>query len=152
MLEKKKVAFFTLGCKLNFTETSAISRSFAENGFELTEFKNKADFYVINTCSVTENADKKFMNILNRAKKLNPNAYNIVIGCYAQLKPESISNIQGVDLVLGANEKFNIVKHLNELNKEKTLVYSCNINNVNSYESSYSVDDRTRSFLKVQDG
>ena len=152
MLEKKKVAFFTLGCKLNFTETSAISRSFAENGFELTEFKNKADFYVINTCSVTENADKKFMNILNRAKKLNPNAYNIVIGCYAQLKPESISNIQGVDLVLGANEKFNIVKHLNQLDKEKTLVYSCDINNVNSYESSYSVDDRTRSFLKVQDG
>jgi len=152
MLEKKKVAFFTLGCKLNFTETSAISRSFAENGFELTEFKNKADFYVINTCSVTENADKKFMNILNRAKKLNPNAFNIVIGCYAQLKPESISKIHGVDLVLGANEKFNIVKHLNQLNKEKTIVYSCDINNVNSYVGSYSVDDRTRSFLKVQDG
>jgi threonylcarbamoyladenosine tRNA methylthiotransferase MtaB len=99
----KKVAFHTLGCKLNFTETSTISRSFTNSGYILTDFSEKADFYVINTCSVTDNADKKFKNILNRAKKLNPNAFNIVIGCYAQLKPTQISEIPGVDLVLGAN-------------------------------------------------
>ena len=149
---KRKVAFHTLGCKLNFTETSTIARSFIQNGFELTDFSKKADFYVINTCSVTDNADKKFKNILNRAKKKNPNAFNIVVGCYAQLKPESISNIPGVDLVLGANEKFNAVDYIDLLNKQNTYVYSCDINDVNKYESSYSVDDRTRSFLKVQDG
>ena len=152
MLAKKKVAFHTLGCKLNFTETSTIARSFVENGYELTDFSNKADFYVINTCSVTDNADKKFKNILNKANKNNPDAFKIVIGCYAQLKPESISKIQGVDLVLGANEKFNVVDYLDSLSKENTHVYSCDINKVNSYESSYSVDDRTRSFLKIQDG
>ena len=152
MLAKKKVAFHTLGCKLNFTETSTIARSFIENGYELTNFANKADFYVINTCSVTDNADKKFKNILNKANKNNPDAFNIVVGCYAQLKPQSISKIQGVDLVLGANEKFNVVDYLDSLTKDNTLVYSCDINDVNSYESSYSVDDRTRSFLKIQDG
>ena len=152
MLTKKKVAFHTLGCKLNFTETSTIARSFVENGYELTDFSNKADFYVINTCSVTDNADKKFKNILNKANKNNPDAFKIVIGCYAQLKPESISKIQGVDLVLGANEKFNVVDYLDTLSKENTHVYSCDINKVNSYESSFSVDDRTRSFLKIQDG
>ena len=152
MLEKKKVAFHTLGCKLNFTETSTIARSFVENGFELTDFSNKADFYVINTCSVTDNADKKFKNILNKANKNNPNAFKIVVGCYAQLKPDLISDIPGVDLVLGANEKFNVIDYLDSINKENTLVFSCDINDVNSYESSYSVDDRTRSFLKVQDG
>ena len=152
MLAKKKVAFHTLGCKLNFTETSTIARSFVENGYELTDFSNKADFYVINTCSVTDNADKKFKNILNKANKNNPDAFKIVIGCYAQLKPESISKIQGVDLVLGANEKFNVVDYLDTLSKENTHVYSCDINKVNSYESSFSVDDRTRSFLKIQDG
>ena len=152
MLAKKKVAFHTLGCKLNFTETSTIARSFIENGYELTDFSNKADFYVINTCSVTANADKKFKNILNKANKNNPDAFKIVIGCYAQLKPESISKIQGVDLVLGANEKFNVVDYLDTLSKENTHVYSCDINKVNSYESSFSVDDRTRSFLKIQDG
>ena len=152
MSVKRKVAFHTLGCKLNFTETSTIARSFIQNGFELTDFSKKADFYVINTCSVTDNADKKFKNILNRAKKKNPNAFNIVVGCYAQLKPESISNIPGVDLVLGANEKFNAVDYIDLLNKQNTYVYSCDINDVNKYESSYSVDDRTRSFLKVQDG
>lgn len=152
MTTNKKVAFHTLGCKLNFSETSTIARTFMGNGFELTDFSSKADFYVINTCSVTENADKKFKNILNRAKKLNPNAFNIVIGCYAQLMPNSISNIPGVDLVLGANEKFKVVEYLHLLDKDNSLVYSCDINNVNKYESSYSVDDRTRSFLKVQDG
>ena len=152
MLAKKKVAFHTLGCKLNFTETSTIARSFVENGYELTDFSNKADFYVINTCSVTDNADKKFKNILNKANKNNPDSFKIVIGCYAQLKPEPISKIQGVDLVLGANEKFNVVDYLDTLSKENTHVYSCDINKVNSYESSFSVDDRTRSFLKIQDG
>tara|TARA_Y100000991_G_scaffold57228_1_gene41915 strand:+ start:40094 stop:41458 length:1365 start_codon:yes stop_codon:yes gene_type:complete len=152
MSTNKKVAFYTLGCKLNFTETSTISRSFIKKGYEITDFSNKADIYVINTCSVTDNADKKFKNILNRAKKLNPNAFNIVIGCYAQLKPESISKILGVDLVLGANEKFNVVEYLDLLNKNKSLVYSCDINNLSKYDSSYSLNDRTRSFLKVQDG
>ena len=152
MSTSKKVAFHTLGCKLNFTETSTIARSFVENGFELTDFSKKADFYVINTCSVTDNADKKFKNILNRAKKRNPNAFNIIVGCYAQLKPKYISEIPGVDLVLGANEKFNVIDYIGQLNKANTFVYSCDINDVNKYESSYSVDDRTRSFLKVQDG
>ena len=152
MSTSKKVAFHTLGCKLNFTETSTIARSFVENGFELTDFSKKADFYVINTCSVTDNADKKFKNILNRAKKRNPNAFNIIVGCYAQLKPKYISEITGVDLVLGANEKFNVIDYVGQLDKANTFVYSCDINDVNKYESSYSVDDRTRSFLKVQDG
>ena len=152
MSTRKKVAFHTLGCKLNFTETSTIARSFVENGFELTDFSKKADFYVINTCSVTDNADKKFKNVLNRAKKNNPNAFNIVVGCYAQLKPKSISEIPGVDLVLGANEKFNAIDYVGQLDKANTFVYSCDINDVNKYESSYSVDERTRSFLKVQDG
>ena len=152
MSTRKKVAFHTLGCKLNFTETSTIARSFVENGFELTDFSKKADFYVINTCSVTDNADKKFKNILNKAKKRNPNAFNIIVGCYAQLKPKYISEIPGVDLVLGANEKFNVIYDFGQLDKANTFVYSCNINDVNKYESSYSVDDRTRSFLKVQDG
>ena len=152
MSTRKKVAFHTLGCKLNFTETSTIARSFLENGFELTDFSKKADFYVINTCSVTDNADKKFKNILNRAKKRNPNAFNIIVGCYAQLKPKYISEIPGVDLVLGANEKFNVIDYVGQLDKANTSVYSCDINDVNKYESSYSVDDRTRSFLKVQDG
>ena len=153
MTSVKKVAFHTLGCKLNFTESSTIARSFKENGYELTDFSNKADFYVINTCSVTENADKKFKNILNKAKRNNSNAKNIVIGCYAQLKPAEISNIPGVDLVLGANEKFNVVDYIEDLkNNDKPLVHSCNINDIETYESSYSVDDRTRSFLKVQDG
>tara|TARA_A100000164_G_scaffold188213_1_gene167046 strand:+ start:38 stop:1402 length:1365 start_codon:yes stop_codon:yes gene_type:complete len=152
MSTKKKVAFYTLGCKLNFTESSTIARSFVENGFELTDFSKKADFYVINTCSVTDNADKKFKNVLNRVKRSNPDAFNIVVGCYAQLKPKYISKIPGVDLVLGANEKFNVIDYIGQLDKANTFVYSCDINDVNKYESSYSVDDRTRSFLKVQDG
>ena len=150
---QKKVALSTLGCKLNFTETSTISRSLSKNGYILTPFNTKADFYIINTCSVTENADKKFRSFLNKAKKLNPKAKNIVIGCYAQLKPEEISKIPGVHLVLGANEKFNIVNYLDTLEvASKPIIHSCNINEVNLYESSYSVDDRTRSFLKIQDG
>ena len=150
---QKKVALTTLGCKLNFTETSTISRSLFKNGYILTPFNTKADFYIINTCSVTENADKKFRSYLNKAKKLNPKAKNIVIGCYAQLKPEEISKITGVHLVLGANEKFNIVNYLDTLEvASNPIIHSCNINEVNLYESSYSIDDRTRSFLKIQDG
>jgi len=153
MTSTKKVAFHTLGCKLNFTESSTIARSFKENGYEITDFSEKADFYVINTCSVTENADKKFKNILNRAMKTNSKAKNIVIGCYAQLKPNEISLIPGVDLILGADEKFNVVNYLEDLeNSDKPMIYSCNINDIDTYESSYSVDDRTRSFLKIQDG
>ena len=123
MVSNNKVAFHTLGCKLNFTETSTIARSFVKNGFQITNFNNKADFYVINTCSVTEKADKKFRNILNRAIKLNPNSIKIVVGCYAQLKPEEISNIPGVDLVLGANEKFNIVDFLPDLTSGKKIQF-----------------------------
>ena len=149
---KKKVALYTLGCKLNFTETSTISRSLSKNGYVLSPFNTKADFYIINTCSVTENADR-FKTYLNRAKKLNPKAKNIVIGCYAQLKPEEISKMPGVHLVLGANEKFNIVNYLDALEvASKPIIHSCNINEVHSYESSFSIDDRTRSFLKIQDG
>ena len=150
---QKKVALSTLGCKLNFTETSTISRSLTKNGYALTPFTTKADFYIINTCSVTENADKKFKTYLNKAKKLNPKAKNIVIGCYAQLKPEEISKIPGVHLVLGANEKFNIVNYLDALKvASEPIIHSCNINEVHSYESSFSINDRTRSFLKIQDG
>ena len=150
---QKKVALSTLGCKLNFTETSTISRSLSKNGYVLTPFSSKADFYIINTCSVTENADRKFKTYLNRAKKLNPKAKNIVIGCYAQLKPEEISKMPGVHLVLGANEKFSIVNYLDALEvASKPIIHSCNINEVYSYESSFSIDDRTRSFLKIQDG
>ena len=153
MLSNNKVAFHTLGCKLNFTETSTIARSFVKNGFHITSFNKKADFYVINTCSVTEKADKKFRNILNRAIKLNPNSIKIVVGCYAQLKPEEISNIPGVDLVLGANEKFNIVDFLPDLTSGKKIQFhSCDIEKVNNYVGSFSIDNRTRSFLKIQDG
>ena len=128
---QKKVALSTLGCKLNFTETSTISRSLSENGYVLTPFSSKADFYIINTCSVTENADRKFKTYLNKAKKLNPKAKNIVIGCYAQLKPEEISKIPGVHLVLGANEKFNIVNYLDALEvASRPIIHSCNINAV----------------------
>ena len=150
---QKKVALSTLGCKLNFTETSTISRSLTKNGYALTPFTTKADFYIINTCSVTENAERKFKTYLNKAKKLNPKAKNIVIGCYAQLKPEEISKIPGVHLVLGANEKFNIVNYLDALEvASEPIIHSCNINEVRSYDSSFSINDRTRSFLKIQDG
>ena len=153
MLAKKKVAFHTLGCKLNFTETSTIARSFVENGYELTDFSNKADFYVINTCSVTDNADKKFKNILNKANKNNPDAFKIVIGCYAQLKPKELLSVDGVDLVLGAADKFNLLEYLKNIDSDySNKVHSCNINEVNFFKESYSLNHRTRAFLKVQDG
>lgn len=152
MNQDKKAAFYTLGCKLNFSETSTISRELKKNGFEITDFENIADLYVINTCSVTENANKTCKRIIRKAKTKSPDAFIVVTGCYAQLKPTEITKIDGVDLVLGANDKFNIVKFINKLNKKnKASVHGCEIENL-EYHSSYSLNDRTRSFLKIQDG
>ena len=153
MNPRKKVAFYTLGCKLNFSETSTIARSFKDEGFERTDFSEKADMYVINTCSVTENADKKFKDIVKLAQKSNPNAFVAAIGCYAQLKPEELANVCGVDLVLGATEKFKITDYLSDLTKNDFgEIHSCEIEEANIYVGSYSIGDRTRAFLKVQDG
>lgn len=151
MFVGKKVAFYTLGCKLNFSETSTISRQLTDLGFSKSEFNNGADLFVINTCSVTENANKECRRIIRKAKKISPQSNVIITGCYAQLKPESISNIEGVDMVVGANEKFNIPKLLKNLSNKTTEIHGCSINNLN-YFSSFSLQDRTRSFLKVQDG
>lgn len=149
----KKVAFYTLGCKLNFSETSSIGRLFQNAGFEPVAFTEKADVYVINTCSVTENADKKCKKVVNEALKHSPDAYITIIGCYAQLKPKEISEIEGVDLVLGAAEKFNIIEHIQNLTKEpKARVLNQPIENTNIFVPAYSIGDRTRTFLKVQDG
>ena len=153
MNPRKKVAFYTLGCKLNFSETSTIARSFKEEGFERTDFSQKADMYVINTCTVTENADKKFKDIVKLAQKANPDAFVAAVGCYAQLKPEELANVNGVDLVLGATEKFKITDYINDLSKNDFgEVHSCDIEEANFYVGSYSIGDRTRAFLKVQDG
>ena len=153
MLEQKKVAFYTLGCKLNFSETSTIARSFKNEGFDRVDFNEVADIYVINTCSVTENADKRFKTIVKQAQKANSEAFIIAIGCYAQLKPEELADVNGVDLVLGATEKFKITDYLNDLTKnEQGEVHSCEIEDVDFYVGSYSIGDRTRAFLKVQDG
>ncbi len=149
----QKVAFYTLGCKLNFSETATISRSFINEGFERVKFEEKAAIYVINTCSVTENADKKFKNVVKTALKQNPKAFIIGIGCYAQLKPEALAQVDGVDLVLGAQEKFKVTDYINDLTKnDMGEVHSCEIDEVNQYESAYSIGERTRAFLKVQDG
>ncbi|NNE33149.1 MAG: tRNA (N(6)-L-threonylcarbamoyladenosine(37)-C(2))-methylthiotransferase MtaB [Winogradskyella sp.] len=149
----KKVAFYTLGCKLNFSETSTIARSFKDEGFDRVDFKEKADIYVINTCSVTENADKRFKNIVKQAQRVNPEAFVAAIGCYAQLKPEELADVNGVDLVLGATEKFKITDYLNDLSKNDFgEVHSCEIEDADFYVGSYSIGDRTRAFLKVQDG
>lgn len=153
MTKQKKVAFYTLGCKLNFSETSTIARSFENEGFERVEFSEEADIYVINTCSVTENADKRFKTIVKQAQKANENAFLIAVGCYAQLKPEELAAVDGVDLVLGATEKFKITDYLNDLTKnDHGEVHSCEINEADFYVGSYSIGDRTRAFLKVQDG
>ena len=155
MNQYKKVAFYTLGCKLNFSETSGIAQNFEKGGFARVDFEENPDVFVINTCSVTDNADKKCRNIVRRAKKINPNAYVAVIGCYAQLKPKEISTIEGVNLVLGANEKFNILEHVEQLEQDQSLeavVMDGDINEVNEFFPSYSMGDRTRTFLKVQDG
>lgn len=151
MLTGKKAAFYTLGCKLNFSETSTIGRQLTEIGFVKTSFNSSADIYVINTCSVTSNANKECRRIIRRAKKNSPNAFIVVTGCYAQLKPTEISSIEGVNMVLGAREKFNLPYLLKNLKKNNWKIHGCEINNLN-YTSSYSLNDRTRSFLKVQDG
>jgi len=150
---KKKVAFYTLGCKLNFSETSTIARSFADEGFERVDFYEKADMYVINTCSVTDNADKKFKTIVKKAQKINADAFVAAVGCYAQLKPEELADVDGVDLVLGATEKFKITDYINDLTKnDHGQVHSCEIADADFYVGSYAIGDRTRAFLKVQDG
>ena len=151
MFKGKKVAFYTLGCKLNFSETSTISRQLLDLGFIKSDFNDGADLFVINTCSVTENANKECRRIIRKAKKTSPNSTVIITGCYAQLKPESISSIEGVDMVVGANEKFNIPKLLKNFSYKSTEIHGCSINNLD-YFSSFSLQDRTRSFLKIQDG
>ena len=149
----KRVAFHTMGCKLNYSETSTISRDFITRGFEKVEYRDHADIYVINTCSVTENADKEARRLIRQAKRLNPLSSIAVIGCYAQLKPEEIAAIDGVDLVIGSEEKFNLLDHLNELDqKEDNTIIHSSIEHVHSFKPSYSIGDRTRSYLKVQDG
>ena len=150
---KPKVAFHTLGCKLNFSETSTIARGFTQEGFERVEFDEPADIYVINTCSVTENADKRFKTIVKQAQKVNPDAFVAAIGCYAQLKPQELADVNGVDLVLGATEKFKLLDYINDLSKnDYGQVHSCEINEADFYVGSYAIGDRTRAFLKVQDG
>jgi len=152
-MDNKNVAFYTLGCKLNFSETSTIARSFISEGFNRVEFSEKADIYVINTCSVTVNADKRFRTIVKQAQKVNPKAFIAAVGCYAQLKPQELADVGGVDLVLGATEKFNITAYLNDLTKNDFgEVHSCEIREADFYVGSYSMGDRTRAFLKVQDG
>ncbi len=149
----KKAAFTTLGCKLNFSETSIISQKVIDSGFEKTGFDTKADVYVINTCTVTDNADKKFKQYVKQALKLNPDAMVIAIGCYAQLKPEELADVSGVDMVLGIEEKFNLPQYLNELKKRPYAeVHSCEVSQSTTFYSAYSSGDRTRSFLKIQDG
>jgi threonylcarbamoyladenosine tRNA methylthiotransferase MtaB len=153
MQNKKKVAFYTLGCKLNFSETSTIARDFQDKGFERVDFEEVADMYVINTCSVTENADKQFKQIVRKALKVNEKAFMIAVGCYAQLKPEELADVDGVDLVLGATEKFKITDYINDLTKnDHGHIHSCDIADADFYVGSYSIGDRTRAFLKVQDG
>ncbi|MES2617554.1 MAG: tRNA (N(6)-L-threonylcarbamoyladenosine(37)-C(2))-methylthiotransferase MtaB [Bacteroidota bacterium] len=151
---QKSVAFYTLGCKLNFSETSTIGRQLESHGYLKKEFTDKADVYVINTCSVTDHADRKCKKVVKEALKHNPNAFVVIVGCYAQLKPEEIANIPGVDMVLGAAEKFNLVQHLTDILEKNTTakIYNANIKETNIFIPGFSVGDRTRSFMKVQDG
>ena len=149
----KKVAFHTLGCKLNFSETSTIARSCEDEGYEKVDFKEHADIYVLNTCSVTENADKECKRLVRQILKVNAEAYVVIIGCFAQLKPEEIVKFEGVDLVLGATEKFKLPSYLKDLSKQDSPeVHSCEIGEADFFEGAYSIGDRTRAFLKVQDG
>lgn len=153
MNQNHTVALTTLGCKLNFSETSTISRQFKNVGYSVVRFDQFSDIYVINTCSVTENADKQFKSYVSKALKINQDAFIIAIGCYAQLKPEELANVNGVDLVLGSKEKFKILDYLNNFKKNQSgKIHSCEISETNFYRSSFSIGDRTRSFLKVQDG
>jgi threonylcarbamoyladenosine tRNA methylthiotransferase MtaB len=149
----RTVALHTLGCKLNYSETSAIQRMLEDDGFVKKEFTEEADVYVINTCSVTENADKECRQLVRRVQRQAPEAMVVIIGCYAQLKPKEIAEIPGVDLVLGASEKFNITSHLKELTHgDSAKICSCEIEDLQGFHSSFSLTDRTRTFLKVQDG
>jgi threonylcarbamoyladenosine tRNA methylthiotransferase MtaB len=149
----KKVAFYTLGCKLNYSETSSIGRLFTQAGFDTVDFTDTPNVYVINTCSVTENADKKCKKIVKEALKISPSAFITIVGCYAQLKPKEIAEIPGVDMVLGAAEKFQLVDHITDLTKRpKAVVYNQPVSEANQFVPSYSIGDRTRTFLKVQDG
>lgn len=152
-MERKKVAFHTLGCKLNYSETSTIARNFVDEGYDRVDFTEKADIYVINTCSVTENADKEFKQIVKKTQKINPEAFIAAVGCYAQLQPEQLAAVDGVDLVLGATEKFKITDYINDLSKSDFgVIHSCEITEADFYVGSYSTGDRTRAYLKVQDG
>ena len=153
MNQNNTVALTTLGCKLNFSETSTISRQFKNVGYSIVRFDQFSDIYVINTCSVTENADKQFKSYVSKALKINQDAFIIAIGCYAHLKPEELANVNGVDLVLGSKEKFKMLDYLNDFKKKQSgKIHSCEISETNFYRSSFSIGDRTRSFLKVQDG
>jgi len=153
MSQNLKVALTTLGCKLNYSETSTISRQFKKEGYSLVKFEDFSDVYIINTCSVTQNADSQFKSLVSKALRINPEAFLIAIGCYAQLKPEELARVNGVDLVLGSKEKFKILSYLKDFNKKDFgIIHSCEINETDFYKSSYSIGDRTRSFLKVQDG
>ena len=154
MNQFKKVAFYTLGCKLNFSETSTLSRLFEEGGYAKVDFDENPDIFIINTCSVTENADKKCKQLVRRALKINPDGLIAIVGCYAQLKPEEIGKIPGVDLVLGANEKFNVLEYIEKLEDKsgKTIVQFDSIKKTTEFVPAFSYGDRTRSFLKVQDG
>lgn len=152
-MEKRSVAFHTLGCKLNFSETSTLSRLLENEGFDKKPFEDQADVYVINTCSVTDNADKECRQLVRRIQRRAPESFVVITGCYAQLKPAEIASIEGVDLVLGAAEKFNIAAHLRELTKgDSAKVCSCDVEAITGFNASYSLNDRTRTFLKVQDG
>ena len=149
----RTVAFYTLGCKLNFAETSTIARTFEAAGYRRMQWEEKADIYVINTCTVTDNADKRFRYLVHGILKRNPEAYIIAVGCYAQTNPDEISRTGGVDLVLGAKDKFKITEYLSSLEKAPaTQVHSCDISEVDTYDGSYSLTERTRAFLKIQDG
>lgn len=153
MKNQARVAFYTQGCKLNFSETSTISRKFQKEGYQKVDFKEEADIYVINTCSVTENADRECKRIVRSALKTSPEAFIVIVGCYAQLQPEQISEIYGVDMILGATEKFKLTDYINDLTKKhKTEIHSCEVNDANFFVDAYSIGDRTRAFLKVQDG
>lgn len=152
MNQFKKVAFYTLGCKLNFSETSTISRSFEDAGYGKVNFDDTPDIFVINTCSVTENADKKCRQLVKKAKKINPHSFIAIIGCFAQLKPKEIGSIPGVNIVLGANEKFNVIEHIEAYNSEEVVISNESIKDTKEFIPAFSLGDRTRSFLKIQDG
>ena len=151
--EPKTVAFHTMGCKLNFSETSTISRDFIQHGFERVNYRDKADIYIINTCSVTENADKEARKLVRQAKRRNPDSSVAVVGCYAQLKPDEIAKLDGVNMVLGAEEKFNILNHIDKMAmSQDTIVSNSSVENLTDFKPSFSIGDRTRSYLKIQDG